>query len=51
MDILLSLIAGMILGVGFALLRLPIPAPITLAGVLGVVGVWAGFMIVQRFIS
>lgn len=51
MDILLSLIAGMILGIGFAILRLPIPAPITLAGVMGVVGVWIGFMIVQKVIS
>lgn len=47
MNVLLSLLAGVILGTVFALVRLPIPAPITFAGVVGVVGVWGGWQLVE----
>lgn len=46
---LLSLFAGGAFGVMFALLRLPVPAPPTIAGVLGVVGVTLGYLIVKRY--
>jgi XapX domain-containing protein len=49
-SILISALVGIVLGAVFALLRLPIPAPITFAGVMGIVGVWAGFMLVERFL-
>lgn len=39
--------AGLGLGMFFALFKLPIPAPPTIAGVLGVVGVTAGYLIVR----
>ena len=46
---LFSLFSGLMAGGFFALLKLPIPAPNTLSGILGVVGLFAGYMIVQRF--
>lgn len=45
--ILLSMLAGMIIGAAFKKLKLPIPAPPTLAGVLGVFGVLLGSMIAK----
>jgi XapX domain-containing protein len=46
-----SIAVGMILGGVFALLKLPIPAPITFAGVMGIVGVWGGFTLVAKMLS
>ncbi|CAH0532816.1 hypothetical protein VST7929_00663 [Vibrio stylophorae] len=47
--------AGLLVGILFALLRLPIPAPPMLSGVLGVVGIFCGGLlgqwILQRFFS
>ncbi len=42
---LLSLISGALVGFLFSLLRLPIPAPPNLAGILGIVGIFAGYLI------
>lgn len=44
---LLALLAGAIAGALFAVVRLPIPAPPTIAGLLGIVGLWAGYALVQ----
>lgn len=41
-----TFIAGLILGSAFAFVRAEIPAPMTLAGVLGIVGVWLGYRII-----
>lgn len=41
-EVLLALLAGLIVGVFFTLVRLPIPAPPTLPGVAGIVGVFLG---------
>lgn len=41
--ILLSLATGFIVGFVFALLKLPIPAPPALAGVMGILGIYSGF--------
>ncbi|WP_226036808.1 DUF1427 family protein [Aquibacillus saliphilus] len=41
-ELILSLVAGLVIGVVFKLLRLPLPAPPVLAGVLGIVGVYSG---------
>jgi XapX domain-containing protein len=46
-----SIAVGMILGGVFALLKLPVPAPITFAGVMGIVGVWGGFTLVAKMLS
>ena len=45
----LGTLAGIILGALFKKLRLPLPAPATLAGVLGVLGVLLGSMIAGMF--
>lgn len=45
-DYLLALVTGTITGAVFSLLKLPIPAPPALAGVIGIVGVWLGFALV-----
>ncbi len=44
---LLALAIGFGLGAIFALLRLPVPAPSTLGGILGVVGVALGAYVVN----
>ncbi|WP_018807409.1 XapX domain-containing protein [Salinispora arenicola] len=48
-DVLLALAAGLLCGVVFAAARLPIPAPPTLAGIAGIIGVFLGFLITRRF--
>lgn len=46
---LLSLLTGAAAGFGFGLLDLPVPAPPTLAGILGIVGIFLGYTIARRF--
>ena len=46
-EILKALFTGIITGVIFALFKLPIPAPPALAGVVGIVGIFLGFIIVR----
>ena len=41
-EIALSLFAGLLVGIAFKFLKLPLPAPPVLAGVLGIVGVYLG---------
>ncbi|WP_246941715.1 XapX domain-containing protein [Bacillus pinisoli] len=41
-ELFLSLLTGIIIGMSFKLLKLPLPAPPVLAGVLGVFGVYFG---------
>lgn len=47
--LILSLITGIVVGVVFTLMRLPLPAPPVLSGILGIVGIWLGAQIVQFF--
>lgn len=42
-EVLLSLITGGVVGFIFAMLRLPIPAPPVLAGIMGIVGIFGGY--------
>jgi XapX domain-containing protein len=49
-DSLLSLGTGLIVGVIFALVRLPVPAPAVLPGVAGILGITIGYLIVLHFI-
>ncbi len=44
----MALIAGMGVGILFRFLRLPLPAPPVLAGVLGIVGVYLGGILAER---
>ncbi|WP_335871436.1 XapX domain-containing protein [Bacillus sp. 2205SS5-2] len=41
--VLLAILTGFIVGFVFALLKLPIPAPPALAGIMGIVGIYLGF--------
>ncbi|MDZ5471771.1 DUF1427 family protein [Bacillus sp. 31A1R] len=40
---ILAVITGFIVGFIFALLKLPIPAPPALPGIMGIVGIYLGF--------
>ena len=42
---------GAVVGIIFSLLKLPIPAPPVLAGILGIAGIYAGMIIVQLFVK
>ena len=54
-EVLLAIAAGFIVGVLFSFLKLPIPAPPVLSGVMGIVGVYLGGIayswILTRFFS
>ncbi|MGB9965511.1 XapX domain-containing protein [Halobacterium sp. CBA1126] len=42
-------LTGVVVGAVFASLRIPIPAPPSLAGVMGIVGIWLGYRLVKHF--
>lgn len=46
-DLVLPLLTGVVAGMAFAALDLPIPAPPKLAGILGIAGIYAGFQVVN----
>ncbi|MDO6497762.1 XapX domain-containing protein [Photobacterium sanguinicancri] len=54
-EVLLSIFAGFIVGVLFSAIKLPIPAPPVLPGVMGIVGVYLGGVsyqwIIERFFT
>jgi XapX domain-containing protein len=43
----LALVTGTVTGAVFAYLQVPIPAPPTLSGVLGIVGIYLGYRVVE----
>ncbi|MBO8137804.1 MAG: XapX domain-containing protein [Desulfotomaculum sp.] len=47
-EAVLALVVGLILGLIFARLKLPVPAPPTLAGVMGIVGIFLGYVLAVR---
>ena len=42
-------VTGVVVGAVFASLRIPIPAPPNLAGIMGIVGIWLGYRLVKHF--
>jgi len=48
-EVVLASITGLTVGLLFARLKLPIPAPPTLAGVAGIVGIFLGYVIATRW--
>lgn len=48
-EIALALLAGVIVGFIFKLIRLPLPAPPVLAGIVGIVGIYLGGILADRF--
>ncbi|MBI5148006.1 MAG: DUF1427 family protein [Parcubacteria group bacterium] len=49
LEIAKSLLAGVVAGVIFGLLKLPIPAPTALAGIVGILGIFLGYFVVRYF--
>ncbi|MBF7081490.1 DUF1427 family protein [Desulfallas sp. Bu1-1] len=47
-DIILTTLAGFVIGLIFARFKLPVPAPPTLAGVMGIVGLFLGYWAATR---
>lgn len=47
-EVFLTTGTGFIVGMIFAKLKLPIPAPPTLAGVMGIVGLFLGYLVAVR---
>lgn len=45
--VVLALCTGLLAGALFAFLRIPIPAPPNLAGVMGIVGIYLGYKVVN----
>jgi XapX domain-containing protein len=43
----LALCTGLLAGALFAFLRIPVPAPPNLAGVMGIVGIYLGYKVVN----
>ena len=50
-QVLLATVSGFFVGLLFSYLRLPIPAPPVLPGVMGIVGVYLGGIAYQEIIS
>ncbi|MBP1154993.1 MULTISPECIES: XapX domain-containing protein [unclassified Paenibacillus] len=50
-ELVLSLLAGLIVGSLFKLLKLPLPAPPVLPGILGIIGIYFGGILMQRLID
>ncbi|WP_323676738.1 XapX domain-containing protein [Halorubellus sp. PRR65] len=48
-EIVFATLTGLIAGAVFALVDAPIPAPPALAGVMGIVGIYVGFKLVEHF--
>jgi len=48
-EICLSLLTGTLLGGIFCWLGLPIPAPPTLSGIMGIIGIFLGYLLASSF--
>jgi XapX domain-containing protein len=47
-EILMSTASGFVVGILFARVKLPVPAPPTLSGVMGIVGMFLGYILAVR---
>jgi len=47
----LSLFTGFVVGIIFSIFKLPIPAPQVLAGILGIIGIFIGYTLVNLIIK
>lgn len=50
-EILLALLAGVIVGVLFSVLKLPLPAPPVLSGIIGILGIYLGGHLYQWIVK
>lgn len=46
-EIFLALLTGVICGLVFRAIKLPIPAPPTLPGIMGIVGIFMGYKVIE----
>jgi XapX domain-containing protein len=46
-EILLACVCGMVVGILFRLTKLPMPAPNALAGIIGILGIYLGYKIID----
>ena len=49
-EIFYTTLTGTAVGAIFSILKLPITAPPVFAGLMGIVGLWIGYGLVQRFV-
>jgi len=50
-EILYTTLTGVAVGGVFSILKLPIPAPPVFAGLMGIVGLWIGYALIQKAFS
>ncbi|MBL4830737.1 XapX domain-containing protein [Aliivibrio kagoshimensis] len=50
-EVLLAALSGLLVGVVFTAVKLPIPAPPVLSGVIGIVGVYLGSVIYTKCVT
>ncbi|WP_159655120.1 XapX domain-containing protein [Vibrio atypicus] len=54
-EVILATLAGFVVGILFSVIKLPVPAPPVLSGVMGIVGVYLGGVtyqwIIEKFFS
>lgn len=43
----LALLTGVVTGAAFGFLRIPIPAPPNVAGIMGIVGIYVGYKLIE----
>ena len=48
-EVILATLAGFLIGAVFAKFKLPVPAPPTLAGVMGIVGLFLGYVVINKY--
>ena len=51
MNVILSLLTGLMAGIVFGFLKLPIPAPPSFGGLLGIVGLTIGYLITREYVK
>ncbi len=50
-EVLLATLSGLIVGIVFTAIKLPIPAPPVLSGIMGIVGVFLGSVIYTKIVE
>lgn len=50
-EVLLATLSGLIVGIVFTAIKLPIPAPPVLSGIMGIVGVFLGSVIYSKIVE
>ena len=47
-EVIMATVTGVAVGALFAFLKLPVPAPPTLAGLMGIVGIFIGYILMTH---